>query len=498
MATIIRKNISLLGYEKFVVFLIGCIIFSISGRTGEVLTFEQNMVSAVSDHYYLTYFVIPIVLFFYLVFIEDDSEIVLVRYKSYCAYFCQKWFACGVIPLIIILIQTICIIVSSLGLKMDNVWNILNNSPNTELFEVLSRFFSSPLCAFIIYSIFQFLGMWFLIGICMWIAHFVGKKQATCIIVGLYVFSALWIKIPALCDLPLIGINHLIILHHNLESMKRIAITLIVVIVLFITILYTVCRFWRYRFRFFVPKQKGIFAYYNRLLISKTYIRILSVVVIGILLYKGFNIIGNSFSEEWIYHVFLGHGTGYFHILSFLEMLIVNGTPLYLLALFIEKSVSEQSLFVSIRSGCRNKIVVAIMMVGILFLLTYCVMWLVGGMVSMCILGYGFRWESFCCLIDMTMLKLLDLSVQYMLMLAIYISTKQIVAGFLVLIAGNFLCVVPIKCMLYLPFGLSSAMRIVPCNSYGISVLKALIILLLYLTVLVLWHLKFGYRKILD
>ena len=100
MAALIRKNVRLLGYGKFIAFFIGCIVFSIAGRIGEALTFEQHMVSAVSDHYYLIYFVIPILLFFYLFFIKDDSKIVLVRYKSYFSYFCKKWFACGVIPLL--------------------------------------------------------------------------------------------------------------------------------------------------------------------------------------------------------------------------------------------------------------------------------------------------------------------------------------------------------------------------------------------------------------
>lgn len=499
MAALIRKNIRLLGYGKFIAFFIGCIVFSIAGRIGEALTFEQHMVSVVSDHYYLTYFVIPMLLFFYLFFIEDDSGIVLVRYKSYFSYFCKKWFACGVIPLLMISVQTVCIIVSSFGLRTGNVWEIVCNSPNAELFTILSTFFSSPLLAFIAYSVFQFVGMWFLIGLCMWIAHFAGKKQAIRIIICVYVLSAFWIKMSVLHFLPLTGINHFIILHHNLGSMKRIAITTITTLALLIIILYTVHRFWCYRFRFSLPKKKGMVTYYNRWLISKKYVMILSVVVVGILLYKGYNAVGLSSGEEWIYHLFSGHGTGYFHILSFLEVLIVNGAPLYLLALFIEKAVSGQSLFVSIRAVGRNKLTAAILMAGMLFLLLYCMIWFIGGTVGTYLLGYGFQGNTFSCLVYMIVLKFLDLSVQYMLMFVIYICTKQITAGFLVLIAANALCIVPINFVLYLPFGLSSAARISSFyGDSGISVFMAVAILSMFLIVLSLWHMKFGYRKILN
>lgn len=499
MVALIRKNIKLLGYGKFITFLISCIVFSIGGRIGETLTFEQHMVSVISDHYYLTYFVIPMLLFFYLFFIEDDSEIVLVRYKSYFSYFCQKWFAGGVIPLLIVSVQIVCITVSSFGLGTGNVWEIAVHSPNEELFSILSTFFYSPLLAFLAYTVFQFIGMWFLLGLCMWITHFIGKKQAVRMIIFMYVFSAFWIKISALHFLPLTGINHFMILHHNLESVERLSITVITAFILLGIILYTVHRCWRSHVRFSLPPKRGMVTYYNRWLISKKYVMILSIVDAGILLYKGYNAAGLSSGEEWVYHLFSGHGTGYFHILSFLEMLIVNGTPLYLLALFIEKAVSGQSLFVSARAVRRNKLTRAIIISGMLFLLLYCMIWFVGGTAATYLLGYGFREKTFSSLVYMIVLKFLDLGVQYMLMFVIYLYMKQITAGFLVLAAANALCIMPVNFVSYLPFGLSSAARISSFyEGSGMPVFIAAAILALLFITLSLWHMKFGYRKILN
>ena len=46
---------------------------------------------------------------------------------------------------------------------------------------------------------------------------------------------------------------------------------------------------------------------------------------------------------NWIYALFAGHGTGYFQVLPFLELLITGGVPLYLLAAFVEQTVNGQS-----------------------------------------------------------------------------------------------------------------------------------------------------------
>lgn len=62
MIALIRKNLRLWGYGKSLALFTGCILFSISGRLNGGIAYERHILSAVSDHYYLTYFVLPIVL----------------------------------------------------------------------------------------------------------------------------------------------------------------------------------------------------------------------------------------------------------------------------------------------------------------------------------------------------------------------------------------------------------------------------------------------------
>ena len=71
MIALIRKNLRLWGYGNSLALFTGCILFSISGRLNGGIAYERHILSAVSDHYYLTYFVLPIVLLGRRRFCED-------------------------------------------------------------------------------------------------------------------------------------------------------------------------------------------------------------------------------------------------------------------------------------------------------------------------------------------------------------------------------------------------------------------------------------------
>ena len=77
---LVRSHVRLTLRQKLPVFLAGCLIFSLSCRLHTRLTFEQYLLSVVSDHYYLIYFVIPMALLTYYSWMEDDSEIAIVRF----------------------------------------------------------------------------------------------------------------------------------------------------------------------------------------------------------------------------------------------------------------------------------------------------------------------------------------------------------------------------------------------------------------------------------
>ena len=106
---------------------------------------------------------------------------------------------------------------------------------------------------------------------------------------------------------------------------------------------------------------------------------------------------------------------------------------------------------------------------------------------------------SFRLMLYAVLMKCLDILVQYLIMLGIYIATRQVTIGFLVLVAGNLLCIIPGNWVAYSPFGLSSLTRIsVVEPGIGISAVSAFGIEAAILTLMIAGILMCGYKKILN
>ena len=111
----------------------------------------------------------------------------------------------------------------------------------------------------------------------------------------------------------------------------------------------------------------------------------------------------------------------------------------------------------------------------------------------------GLTIVSFRLMLYAVLMKCLDILAQYLIMLGIYIATRQVTIGFLVLVAGNLLCIIPGNWVAYSPFGLSSLTRIsVVEPGIGISAVSAFGIEAAILTLMIAGILMWGYKKILN
>ena len=499
MIALIRKNLRLWGYGKSLALFTGCILFSISGRLNGGIAYERHILSAVSDHYYLTYFVLPIVLLSCFSFIDDDGEPVILRFQSYHSYFLKKWIGVGLIAVILTAVQTGAILLSGIGLPLGNEWNLAAGATEAELFSTLEQLFASPLQAFVCFTLYQLIGSWLIFGICMWIGHFTGRKWTIRIVIVLYVLSAVWIKLPAIQNIPLTSFNHLLILHHNFGEPARPWSTGFTLLLFMLTIMFSVRFAWRGHLPQLRLKCHGIAAYYSYELMTKRNILILLAVVVGITLYKGLGYGAAESDAEWIYSLFAGHGTGYFQVFPFLEMLITSGVPLYLLAAFVEHTVNGQSIFISVRAKSRRHLVKGILSVSTKFLIIYAFFWLMAGLIGASLFSTGLTIVSFRLMLYAVLMKCLDILVQYLIVLGIYIATRQVTIGFLVLVAGNLLCILPGNWVAYSPFGLSSLTRIsVVEPGIGISAVSAFGIEAAILTLMIAGILMWGYLEAAD
>ena len=495
MGALMKKNLRIWGCGKAFALFVGALIFSIGGRYGESTSYELHILSAASDHYYLTYFMLPVVLLSCFSFLKEDDEHTIMRFGSYHRYFTKKWLGVGIIAAILVCTQTIAILLSGVGLELSNSWRLSQGAANQELLHVLQRYFSNPFYAFAAVTLYQLLGTWFTFGICLWIGHFANRKWSIGILIAAYVISALWIKIPILQKIPFTGLNHWIILHHNLPD--RFIVTGVTSVFLFLLMLVSLRFTGRLNRIHPFMHRNGITVYYLRELASKRNLLILCAVVVGMVLYKGFGNSGLISGEEWICTLFAGHGTGYFRIVSFLEMLIVNTAPLYLMGAFVERIISEQSIFVSIRAKGRCSLWAGLTIASIVFLAIYGVLWLASGALGGIIFGYAINADVGKLLISEVCLKFLDILVQHLVMMGLYLFTKQITVGFLVLIAGNMLSMIPSQLVEYFPFGLSSTARLELLDlAMGIPLTEAIAITGACALIAGALMMIFGYRKL--
>lgn len=499
MGAIIRKNLHIAGKGKLIALFLGCILFGISGRVAASLTYEQHILSVMTDHYYLIYFMIPLFLLVCFSVVEDDAEIVVMRYGSYFRYFLSKWSSVAVLSVLFMVIQLLAILLSGIGLPFRNKWMLSGGATQTELFSVLSGYFSSPISCFIVTTLYMQLGLCVSGMFCIWITHFLSRSWSSKVLMGFYIITAVSIKIPFLQELPVTGFNHWSILHHNLTGEHRFLITSITTLCLVSFMLWTVKKCWHWQLTVHSKKIKGLTQYYCREAITKKNLLIMTVISSVIAVWKYLQNPNTIAADEWIVRLFAGHGTGTFHILSFIEMLITNGLPLCLLAIFIERVTSSHSVFVTIRLKTRYELLNGILKMALMFTAFYGLLFMAIPIIGISALNLQTTAQTITLLLSCVGLKLLDIMTQFLLLMALYCLTKQTTVGFLVLVGLNLLCILPFEISGYLPFGLSSMARIyLPQTQNGISVFEAYGILIITSCIILVWLRFHGHKKLLN
>lgn len=487
---LLRKNLNGGVRGTLAGLFVMCLLFGLSIRVSTEAPFIQHCLTVISDHYYLLYFMLPMFLLFCFFVIEDDSEAVILRYKTYFRYFIHKWLSLVMISLLFMAVQILAAGISGIGLPMYRSWMI--EQPAQELLAVFSSLFSSPLLTFAAVTTYMFAGLCISTMILMWIGHFFVKSWAIKIIFFLYVLSALSIKIGFLLKLPITSFNHIIILHHNLPH--RLMITVITDLILICLILWTTKKYWNRQLFFSKRQVKGITPYYCKEVMNRKNLIILGSVVILMVIWKYLKSGGNRNGEEWMIELFAGHGTGGFHIFSFIEMLLLNGAPIYLLAVFIEKVTTEHSAFITVRLKKRRNMLVGILTSALLFILVYGIFLSVFPIIGLLVTGLPIDTGILTLLGLSVGMRILDIAAQTLFVIGIYCVTGQITIGFMGFIAANLLCIAPIE---YLPFGLSSLLRInLPQIAGGIQSHYAALILVIINALFAGWLFAAGYKHL--
>ena len=496
MKTLIKLDLNKLISNKLLFLLFGLTIFSMDERITQTLSSQQFILYIFTEHYYLTYLMMPIFMLSIYSSLDDDMEYILIRSTSYWNYFKGKLAVYGIFSFMFVIAQFVVAFIMSIGLRSDNNFNVPNN-PSYELFGYYSQHFSSVTQAIFINCIYMIAGL-FIVSIAFFtINNFFNKKVSTKIIIIAYILMIFGLKIDKVNNLPILFIDNYIIFHRNFGYDLKLFINILTMTTVLIVVCILNKKYWNKKLKI-KDIRKNKISYYKRLLFSRYNI----VMICSVLILMSFwgLLKGNSSFEsmnDYLVNLFVGHPVNNIRIIEFLEMLVLNTTPIYIIAIFLEQESSERSLFINIRFGKGIKWMNSILKTSMLFVVSYVLLNIaipiaIGIFNNIPITSQVIQLST-----NIFIIKVLDLSLQVLVLILLYSLSKNMTLSFLSLLLLNSLCFLPFKWCLYLPFGISSLSRFKYIGDYGLTLIPVIIELSAFILLSFIYIEKFAYKKIL-
>ena len=474
MKTLIKLDLNKLISNKLLFLLFGLTIFSMDERITQTLSSQQFILYIFTEHYYLTYLMMPIFMLSIYSSLDDDMEYILIRSTSYWNYFKGKLAVYGIFSFMFVIAQFVVAFIMSIGLRSDNNFNVPNN-PSYELFGYYSQHFSSVTQAIFINCIYMIAGL-FIVSIAFFtINNFFSKKVSTKIMIIVYILMIFGLKIDKVNNLPIVFIDNYIIFHRNFGYDLKLFINILTMTTVLIVVCILNKKYWNKKLKI-KDIRKNKISYYKRLLFSRYNI----VMICSVLILMSFwgLLKGNSSFEsmnDYLVNLFVGHPVNNIRIIEFLEMLVLNTTPIYIIAIFLEQESSERSLFINIRFGKGIKWMNSILKTSMLFVVSYVLLNIaipiaIGIFNNIPITSQVIQLST-----NIFIIKVLDLSLQVLVLILLYSLSKNMTLSFLSLLLLNSLCFLPFKWCLYLPFGISSLSRFKYIGDYGLTLIPVII-----------------------
>lgn len=464
MKAIIWRDIRHFFTGKVLFLLFGCLLFGIAERQSTSHSYEQFVLHMLSEHYYLTYFMIPVFLLFTYKSLEDDMDYVLIRSHFYRKYFLAKALGLFLNMIGFVGAQIAVIMLLGMGMPSNNsfvVSGVHSTGGVEEVFLAYADHLNSPITAIIAASAYMIVGLTVISILFLMLHHFLEKKTVSVVMIALYVLMTFGLKVPGLNEIPFLFINNYIILFYNFASSGALVTSLISMLLILLVTAIMIRFYWQKRPKWqFGLRRKGITFYYARYLFTKRNVIILLAVLFLISIWKLIN--ATAFQEatarDFFLSLFYGHGVNEFYIIGFLEMLILNGAPIYLFAIFLETIHREQNLGLTIRMKYKKNWARAIVRIAISFIAMYVAIMTGIGIVLAMTNDFSMNGMAGL-LLEMAVLKFLDLSFQYFLFIVLFIWKRHVTMAFLVVVSTNVVSILPMTWVIYFPTGLSSMAR---------------------------------------
>lgn len=515
MSAIFIRDVNRFLTIRLLFLALGCALFSLAERKSFSLSYDDFVLSMISDHYYLTFFMVLV--FFYILYnyLEDDMDDVLIRVSSFPRYFAVKAAAMTVNMSIFVIVQLAVILMIGIGLPTGSEFPLHHpDNPRFEVLVLFSEYFHYPWQATVVSALYMILGLSVLAIFFMTLHHFFEKRKVAIMTITLYFFMVFGMKskIPELTRIPFIFINNYIIFMYNLNYPYALQVSFISLSIIIAAIVFFIYKYWNKRpnWQWRLLSSRGIVPYYLSRLHSSSSNRIVLVVfVAAFCLWKWLQIrsISDSTLEDYLLYTFWGHGHGYFQLMDFIMMILINLMPIYLLSVFLENEKRDHSIILTIRLRTKRHWAISIVGVSVLFLLGYTLLLTAGSLLFALLAGLPMGGITMIPRVQqsaveiffyITGVKLLDLLFQFMFLFVAFLFTRQVTAGFVGILLMYGLYLFPFSWIKYMPLGMSSLaqnQRFIVESGQGLSGSFISLLLAGLIVILTLYVLLVGYKK---
>lgn len=491
----IRRTFRKAGAGKFLLLWAFSLLNGIGARStgpdGQLL----HMLALLSDENYAVFVVLPVLLFLCGGLMGDDAQPVLLRYGAYSRYFRAKARALAAVCTVLWLGQLVVLFLTSLGLPRTSGWPDAQGSGIwRNVFALLKTIFPSPELALFCSALHLLIGYWLVSILALWLGHFLPRISAIAVLAALYVLTVFQARLPAMGRPPLVfltGLIHWTLLLYNCTAPWRSPLTLCSTVLLLTVIGYTVRSCWQRQISLLQPKPTGLSSLYRRLLFTRRNLALAGSAVVLLALWTWFRGAPPESGRLWVFELLAGHGTGSLWVIGMLFLLLAEVLPLWPLGDLIAKVLQGQTLFAAVRLRRQTDVLWDLLKTAVLWLLFWGVLLLIAAFLPVWFLDLP---ADPALTLWATGLRLLDMALQFLLLLSVLCLSGQPTAGFEILVLLHLLAVLPIP---WLPVGLSSLLRLrLPEAGGAVSPGAAFVLLTGCCLALLLWLWRYGIRKL--
>ncbi|CAG9623098.1 hypothetical protein [Sutcliffiella rhizosphaerae] len=443
MKILIWQHLNLLMTKALILFIAIFTLTAVGDRKTYDGSFSLFVLYLITDHYVIIFLMTPFFLLCLSKLYNEPRMVELIRTEKFYRFMFTKWLAITLFSFIFAGIIVLVSMMVSIGLPLNNNWQ---SSLDAEMMQYFMSTFSNPVQGVLYSVLYLFVGYSFIGCTFVTMVHFFSRKATYFCIGLLYIVMILSIKVPWMGNIPFIGINRYIVLHHNFTGNYSIWWTIFAMVLLSLFQIYSILRFWFWSPGNAKKLKKGLFTYYTRILWTPKLVSIWCTSITILAVTKA------AFIEEtlndYFMRFFYGLPIGSMHVLTWLEQMIYIGTPMYTFGIFVQAWCYPRyvSLFMRIqkKSAWGRVVLGHTLLLAVVYVILSVSILLIIGILFDKTLVIDWYLLSYIVLI-----KILELSCMMTLLLVLFIVTNRVTLSFLTTMSLYLINVLPINWLSY-------------------------------------------------